>query len=109
MTHRSTPWNAVTGKNVPENRNIGSWTSVILSKSCQEFIQVVSAMQTAAKAKPISNVAGKASTAHHEWTSPIAHITSRNAAEYDAPRSWPQRISPRAMSLVVSGVTSIWS
>ena len=69
------------GKNVAENRNIGSWTRVILSKSCQLFIQVVSAMQTALKANPISSAAGSASTAHHEWTSPIAPITSRNAAE----------------------------
>ena len=44
-------------------------------------------MQTALNAKPISSVAGNASTAHQEWTSPSAHITTRNAAEYDAPRS----------------------
>ena len=38
-------------------------------------------MQTALNANPISRAAGSASTAHHECTSPSAHITSRNAAE----------------------------
>ena len=66
-------------------------------------------MQTALDAKPISSVAGKASTAHHECTSPIAVMTTRNAAAYADPRSWLQAISPRATSLVVSGVASIWS
>ena len=99
----------MTGKNVPENRNSGSWRRVIFSKSCHDDIQVVAAIATALKAKPISSVAGRARTAHQVCTRPRAHITTRNAAEYDAPRSWPQRISPRAMSLVVSGVASIWS
>ncbi len=42
---------------------------------------VVSAMQTALNANPISSVAGRASTAHQESTRPIATITSRKAAE----------------------------
>ena len=54
---------------------------MILSKSCQELMYVVSAMQTAPNAKPISSVAGNASTAHHECTRPIATITTRKAAE----------------------------
>ena len=45
---------------------------MILSKSCQDFIQVVSAMQTAENAKPISRAAGSASSAHQECESPIA-------------------------------------
>ena len=69
------------GKNVAEKRNSGSWTRVILSKSCQHFMNVVSAMQTALNAKPISSAAGNASIAHQEWTSPIATITTRNPAE----------------------------
>ena len=100
---------AVTGKNVAENRNSGSWARVILSKSCQDFMYVVSPMQTAANAKPISIAAGRASTAHHECSMPIRPMTTRNAAEYVPPRSCPQAISPRAMSLVDSGVASIWS
>ena len=71
----------MSGKKVAENRNIGSWASVILSKSCQLFIHVVSAMQTALNAKPISSAAGSASTAHQEWISPMAAMISRNAAE----------------------------
>ena len=54
------------GKNVAENRNSGSWTSVILSKSCQDVMYVVSAMNTALNANPISRAAGRASSAHHE-------------------------------------------
>ena len=51
------------------------------SKSCQDFMNVVSAMPAPAKAKPISQVAGQASTAHHEDTRPIAAITTRKPAE----------------------------
>ena len=39
------------------------------------------AMQTAAEENPISRTAGSASSAHHEWTSPIAVMITRNAAE----------------------------
>ena len=38
-------------------------------------------MNTALNAKPISSAAGSASSAHQEWISPIAAMTSRNAAE----------------------------
>ena len=64
-----------------ENRNIGriaSWTN---SKSCQLRMNDVQAMPTAAKASPISIVAGRASSAHHDSISPMTSITSRNAAE----------------------------
>ena len=79
---RSTPLpKASTGKKVAEKRKSGICARVILSKSCQLFIHVVSAMHTAEKAKAISTVAGSASTAHHDSTRPIATMTSRKAAE----------------------------
>ena len=100
---------ALIGKKVPENRNSGSCTNVILSKSCQLFMYVVAAMQTALDANPMRMVAGKARIAHHECTSPMAAMITRNAAAYADPRSWLHAISPRATSPVVSGVASIWS
>ena len=66
-------------------------------------------MHTALDAKPIRIVAGSARIAHHECTSPIAVMITRNAAAYADPRSWLHAISPRATSRVVSGVASIWS
>ena len=42
---------------------------------------VVSPMQTAANANPMSIAAGSASTAHHECSIPITPITTRNARE----------------------------
>ena len=38
-------------------------------------------MQAPENAKPMSSVAGTASTAHHDSTSPIASITSRKPVE----------------------------
>jgi hypothetical protein len=76
------------------------------SKSCQDFMNVVSAMPVPAKAKPISQVAGQASTAHQDDTSPIAAITTTNPAAYTADRISDQASSPRAMSMVRIGVAS---
>ena len=64
-----------------ENRNIGriaSWTN---SKSCQPRMNDVQAIPTAANARPMSIVAGSASSAHHEVIRPSAAITIRNATE----------------------------
>ena len=81
-TQRSTPSpNASIGKNVAEKRNSGICASVILSKSCQDFIQVVTAMQTAENANAIRIAAGRARTAHHDWVRPISAMTTRKAAE----------------------------
>ena len=71
----------MTGKNVAENRNIGTIASWMYSKSCQDFMNVVSAIPAPANANPISQVAGQASTAHHDETSPIAAITTTKPAE----------------------------
>ena len=93
---------AVTGKNVAENRNSGSWTRVILSKSCQLVIHVVSAMQTAAKANA-DQQRGRQRQHRPPRVRPAPSPPSprRNAGGVDAdPRSRPQAISPRAMSPV---------
>ena len=90
---------------MPEKSIRGTWSRVILSKSCQVVMYVVSAMHTALNANPMSSVAGSASTAHHEWVRPMSAMTTRNIAEYADPRSWPHVISPRAMSAVESGVS----
>ena len=71
----------MTGKNVAENRNIGSVARVTNSKSCQLRMNVVSAMQMPPNASPISSAAGTTSTAHQDDTRSIATITRRNAAE----------------------------
>ena len=64
-----------------EKRKSGICASVILSKSCQLVIHVVTAMQTAEKANAIRIAAGRARTAHHEWVRPISAMTTRKAAE----------------------------
>jgi len=50
--------------------------------------------------------AGSASTAHHDSTRPRIAMITRNAAEYDAPRSSAQVVSPTAASGADSGVAS---
>ncbi len=49
---------------------------------------------------------GSTSSAHQELTSPMASITTRNAAEYRAPRISAQVSSPSATSRTPSGVAS---
>ena len=60
-----------------ENRNRGTLTRVILSKSVHERMKHVAAKPVAEKAAP-SNVAhGSASSAHHELVSPRPAIMAR--------------------------------
>ena len=72
---------ASTGKNVPENRNIGRTTSWTRSKSCQVFMNEVAAIPTAPNANPMSNADGIARITHGEDARPRTSITTRKPTE----------------------------
>src|ERR1044072_7348941 len=84
----------VIGKNVVENRNIGISASCTRSKCCQERMNVVHAMPTAANENATSNAAGRASSAHAEAIRPIASMTVRKPKAYIPPRNNAHAISP---------------
>src|SRR5690606_19132099 len=58
------------------------------------------------KAQPMSVAAGRASSAHHDVTTPASAHTTRNATAYTSPRSSAHAISPTATSRGPSGVAS---
>jgi hypothetical protein len=72
-------------------------------------MNVVAAMPTAAKAKPMSTAAGRARTAHHDPTRPRTVTMTRKPAEYRPHRVRHHPISPRATSPTCSGVASMAS
>lgn len=81
MIQRSGPAKESTGKNVPLNSIIGTSARVTYSKSCQLVKCVVTHIPTPANARPMSSVAGSASTAHHDDASPSPAMIARNPAE----------------------------
>src|SRR5690606_14848073 len=92
------------GKNVAEKRNIGWIANVMNSKSFHDRMYVVAHIPTPAKAAPMRMQAGRASTAHHDRTNPIASATPKKIAEYTPPRISDHMISPIAMSQGRAGV-----
>ena len=64
------------GKNVPENRNIGSSRKVTQFRWWNVFMYDVTDIPSAAKAKATRTAAGMASTAHGEVTTPNAADTT---------------------------------